>query len=68
MLKVKIFDCDTESELEEKVNDFLEQIEEKNLITLKYQVATMMDGRDQIYCFSCFLCYRQEKMSYREFD
>ena len=54
-MKVKIFDCETEEELEEKVNEFLE---EKELIDLKYQVAIGICGEEQIYCFSALILYQ----------
>lgn len=54
---VKIFDENHEYDLELKVNEFLKQISSKQLVDIKYQVATLYDGRDQIYCFSCMIIY-----------
>lgn len=54
---VKVFDENHEYDLELKVNEFLKQIPSKQLIDIKYQVATLYDGRDQIYCFSCMIIY-----------
>lgn len=54
-MKTKIFDCETELELEEKINNFLE---ENELIDLKYQVAIGICGEEQIYCFSALILYR----------
>lgn len=56
-MKVKIFDESHERDLELKVNDFLKQINKKQLLDIKYQVALMYDEREQIYCFSCMIIY-----------
>lgn len=56
-MKVKIFDESHERDLELKVNDFLRQINKKQLLDIKYQVALMYDEREQIYCFSCMIIY-----------
>lgn len=56
-MKVKIFDESHERDLELKVNDFLSQINKKQLLDIKYQVALMYDEREQIYCFSCMIIY-----------
>lgn len=55
-MKVKVFDESHEHDLEERVNDFLEENEIK-LIDIKFSVATLYDGRSQIYCFSCMIIY-----------
>ncbi|MGB4696183.1 MAG: sporulation protein Cse60, partial [Bacilli bacterium] len=39
-LKVKIFDESHELDLEEAINEFLETIEEKDLIEIRYAVST----------------------------
>lgn len=54
---VKVFDENHESDLELRVNEFLKQIEPSSIIDIKYQLATLYDGRDQIYCFSCMIIY-----------
>ena len=53
-MKVKVFDCDHEKDLEESVNDF---ILDKEIIDIKYQVAISVNGEDQIYCFSAMIIY-----------
>ncbi len=54
-MKAKIFDCETEFELEEKINGFLENNE---LVDIKYQVAIGICGEEQIYCFSALILYQ----------
>lgn len=56
-MKVKIFDEESELDLEESINDFLEN-KEIELIDLKYEVAIAVCGEDQIYCFSAMLIYK----------
>lgn len=52
---VKLFDENHELDLESKVNDFLNNYETEDIIDIKYSVATLYDGRSQIYCFSCLI-------------
>lgn len=56
-MKVKIFDEESELDLEESINDFLEN-KDIELIDLKYEVAIAVCGEDQIYCFSAMLIYK----------
>ncbi|HHZ12200.1 MAG TPA: sporulation protein Cse60 [Acholeplasmataceae bacterium] len=58
MLKVKLFDESHEKDLEDAINEFLETIDEKDLIEIKYAVSTMYDFKDQIYCYSALVLYR----------
>ena len=53
-MKVKVFDCDHEKDLEESINEF---IENKEIVDIKYQVALDINGEDQIYCFSAMIIY-----------
>ena len=53
-MKVKVFDCDHEKDLEELVNDF---ISNKEVIDIKYQVSIAVNGEDQLYCFSAMIIY-----------
>jgi hypothetical protein len=55
---VKIFDESHELDLEEAINEFLETIEEKDLIEIRYAVSTMYDFKEQIYCYSALILYR----------
>lgn len=53
-MKVKVFDCDHEKDLEECVNDF---ISNKEIVDIKYQVAIETCGEEQLYCFSAMIIY-----------
>lgn len=55
-MKVKLFDESHEHDLEIMVNEFLNDKDIK-VVDIKYQVATLYDGRSQIYCFSCMIIY-----------
>lgn len=54
-MKVKIFDEESEIDLENDINEFLE---EKELIDIKYEVSIGICGEDQIYCFSAMIIYQ----------
>ncbi len=55
-MKVKIFDEESEKDLEEKVNNFLEETE-KEILDIKYQVSCSVFGEEQIFCFSAMIVY-----------
>mgnify|MGYP000785429953 FL=1 len=57
-MKVKVFDCDHEKDLEESVNGF---IAGKEVIDIKYQVSIAVAGEDQIYCFSAMIIYVEKE-------
>lgn len=57
-MKVKIFDESHEKDLEEAINSFLKTIKEEDLIDIKYQVSIMYDYKEQIYCYSALILYR----------
>ncbi len=61
MVKVKVFDFEHEEDLEVEVNRFLKNLDEDQLIDIKYTVATMYeeDEDEQIYCFSAMVIYRK---------
>lgn len=57
-MKVKIFDEAHEKDLEEKINIFLEELEEdKEIIDIKYEVSVSVFSEEQIYCFSAMIIY-----------
>jgi Sporulation protein Cse60 len=59
MIQVKLFDTEHEQDLEEEMNQFLEELEERQLLDIKYNVAALPeDEEDQIYCFSAMVIYR----------
>lgn len=53
-MKVKVFDCNHEKDLEESINEF---IVNKEVIDIKYQVSIAINGEEQIYCFSAMVVY-----------
>lgn len=57
-MKVKIFDEGHEKDLEDAVNKFLLTV--KTIIDIKYQVAIMFDMKEQIYCYSAMVIYKDE--------
>jgi len=57
-LKVKVFDEGHEKDLEDAINDFLKTIKEDDVIDIKYQISTMYDYKEQIYCYSAIILYR----------
>lgn len=57
-MKVKIFDEGHEKDLEDSVNKFLSDLDDDNIVDIKYQVSTMYDYKDQIYCYSAMVIYK----------
>jgi hypothetical protein len=57
-MKVKLFDEIHEKDLEDKINEFLKEKKNEDIIDIKYEVAVMFDGRDQIYCYSAMILYK----------
>ena len=55
-MKVKIFDFEDESDLEEAINNFLKELE-GDVVEIKYQVSSFPSGEEQIYCFSPMIIY-----------
>lgn len=53
-MKVKIFDEESEIDLEKKVNSFIQDVE---IIDIKYQVSASVFSEEQIYCFSALIIY-----------
>lgn len=59
MVQVKLFDFEHEKDLEVEVNQFLQQLDEEQLIDIKYTVAAMSElENEQIYCFSAMVIFR----------
>lgn len=56
-MQVKLFDENHELDLENSINEFLSINQDINIIDIKYSVATLYDGREQIYCFSAMIIY-----------
>lgn len=55
-MQVKCFDEAHEKDLEEKINDFLSDLN-GDIIDIKFAVAATMFGDEQIYCFSSLIIY-----------
>lgn len=53
-MKVKVFDCECEKDLEDSVNEF---ICDREIFDIKYQVSIAINGEEQIYCFSAMILY-----------
>ena len=53
---VKIFDEEHEMDLEDKINSF---IRDKEIVDIKYEVATSMNEEEQIYCYSALIIYKK---------
>lgn len=54
-MKVKLFDCEDETDLEESVNEFLSTI--NDVVDIKYQVSVSVFSEEQIFCFSAMVVY-----------
>lgn len=58
-VKVRVFDEEHEDDLEHEMNRFLEKIDERDLLDIKFQVGVSCDQEDgQIFCFSAMILYR----------
>lgn len=61
LIQVKVFDHEHEKDLESDMNRFLRQIDENQLVDIKYNVAAMAEeeeSEEQIYCFSAMVIYK----------
>ena len=56
-MKVKVFDEMHEKDLENSVNEFLLEIDDR-FVDIKYQVSISMFSEEQIYCFSAMIIYK----------
>ena len=56
-MKVKVFDCEHEKDLEECLNSFING-GDYDIIDVKYCVSAAIFGEDQIYCYSAMVVYR----------
>lgn len=56
-MKVKIFDEESETDLQNSINNFLSDMEGE-LIDIKFQVSASVYSEEQIYCFSAMIVYR----------
>lgn len=59
MLQVAVFDEEHEKDLEEEVNDFLAELDDKQVKDIKYSVSLTIDeDGEQIYCYSALVLYQ----------
>ena len=56
-MKIKLFDEESEKDLEEEMNDILEYLN-GDIIDIKYQVSSCIYNEEQIYCFSAMIIYQ----------
>ena len=56
-MKIKLFDEESEKDLEEEMNDILEDLN-GDIIDIKYQVSSCIYNEEQIYCFSAMIIYQ----------
>ncbi|NLD26537.1 MAG: sporulation protein Cse60 [Acholeplasmataceae bacterium] len=59
-MKVKLFDENHEKDLEDAINEFLETIDDDDIIDIRFSVSTMYDYKEQIYCYSALILYRSK--------
>ena len=57
-MKVKIFDEEDESDLEEDINEFIED-NNIEIIDIKYEVSVSVFSEEQIFCFSALIMYNE---------
>lgn len=60
-MKVKLFDCEDEQDLEEDINNF---ISDNNIevIDIKYQVSIGIFSEEQVFCFSAMIIYLENNV------
>ena len=59
MLCVEIFDEEHEKDLQININKFLSDINENDVIDIKYSInAFVSSNGEQIYCYSALIIYR----------
>ena len=60
-MKVKLFDCEDEQDLEEDINNF---ISDNNIevIDIKYQVSLGIFSEEQVFCFSAMIIYLENNV------
>ena len=62
MLCVEIFDEEHEKDLQININKFLSEINENDIIDIKYSINAFVSSNvEQIYCYSALIIYRTYK-------
>lgn len=54
-MKVKLFDFEDETDLEQEINNFLD--DDIEVIDIKYAVSSAIFSEEQIFCFSAMIIY-----------
>lgn len=57
-MHVAVFDEENELDLEMKVNELLKDYQDDDIIDIKYNIAVLYDQREQLYCFSCMIVFK----------
>ncbi|MGD6816951.1 sporulation protein Cse60 [Metabacillus sp. 84] len=58
-MKVVLFDEEHEKDLEKEINCFLAELDDEQLVDIKFSVAASCDAEgEQVYCFSAMVLYR----------
>lgn len=59
MLKIKVFDCECEKDLEKEINLFIEEIskQDKEVIDIKFSTSITESDDGLIFCFSALVMY-----------
>lgn len=61
MLNVEIFDEEHEKDLQFKINSFLVNLSENDIIDIKYSIHAFLGATgEQIYCYSALVIYRSK--------
>jgi len=58
-VKVKLFDDEDESDLEEDINQFISE-NAIEVIDIKYQVGVGIFSEEQVFCFSAMIIYTEK--------
>lgn len=58
MLQVKIFDYEHEEDLMDAVNDYLSELEEKNIVSIQYATSHFSTLNEQFFSFSACIVVR----------
>lgn len=63
MLKIKIYDCEDEKELEQKINNLITDLnsEDKEILDIKYQANCSIQNDEQVYIYSALIMYDDKK-------
>ena len=61
MLQIEMFDEEHEKDLQFKINKFLNDFIESDIIDIKYSIhAFLSNNGEQIYCYSAMIIYRSK--------